>query len=90
MKIRSRSLEWLLAAAVVVGCKLLFRTLRIRQISAWEQCNPFSDRCQEAYIYAVWHDQLITALFAGRHRRTVALVSKHQDGSYLARALRLV
>jgi lysophospholipid acyltransferase (LPLAT)-like uncharacterized protein len=90
MKLRSRTLEWLVAAGAVLLCKVLFRTLRIRQITAREQSNPFSESCQEAFIYAVWHDQLLTALFAGRHRRTVALVSKHQDGSYLARALKMV
>jgi lysophospholipid acyltransferase (LPLAT)-like uncharacterized protein len=90
MKLRSRILQWLLAAAAVVLAKLVFRSLRIRYVCASEAANPFSPRCREAFIYAVWHDHLLVALFAGRHRRTVALVSKHQDGSYLASALRIL
>jgi lysophospholipid acyltransferase (LPLAT)-like uncharacterized protein len=90
MKIRSKALEWLFVAGAVLTFKALFRSLRIRQVVACEEANPFSEQCREAFIYAVWHDQLLTALFAGRHRRTVALVSKHQDGSYLATALRML
>jgi lysophospholipid acyltransferase (LPLAT)-like uncharacterized protein len=90
MKLRSRTLQWLLSAAAVVLAKIVFRTLRIRHVCASEEANPFSPRCRKAYIYTVWHDHLLVALFAGRHRRTVALVSKHQDGSYLASALRIL
>ncbi|MCC7085381.1 MAG: DUF374 domain-containing protein [Pirellulales bacterium] len=90
VKIKSRPLNWLLAAAVVSACRLLFCTLRIRYIVGAPNTNPYDQDCTEGFIYCVWHDAIAYPMFAGRHWHTVALVSKNIDGSHLARGLRML
>jgi lysophospholipid acyltransferase (LPLAT)-like uncharacterized protein len=90
VKINIRPLNWLLAAAVVAVCRILFCTLRIRYITGAPNTNPYDKHCTEGFIYCVWHDAIAYPMFAGRHRRTVALVSKNLDGSHLARGLRML
>ena len=90
MRIRSRTLDWILAAGVVFLCRLLFRTLRIRYVSATPNTNPYSNDGTEGFIYCVWHDAITFPMFAGRHVRTFALVSRHQDGTHLASGLKML
>ena len=90
MKIRIRWLDWLLAASVVVVCRVLFRTLRIHYLPAVGNTNPYTNDGTEGFIYSVWHDAIAFPMFAGRHVRTVALVSKNFDGSHLAYGLKLL
>jgi len=67
---------------------MLFRTLRLRFTEADTSVNPYTGD-GPAVIYSVWHDAACYPIFAGRHKRTVALVSKHQDGSLLASGLEM-
>lgn len=90
MKIRSRWLNWLVAAAVVAICRLLFRTLKIHYCVGAHHTNPYDIDRPEGFIYCVWHDAIAYPMFAGRHFRTVALVSQNVDGSHLARGLRML
>jgi len=90
VKIRSNFLTWLISAAVVVSCRLLFRTLRIEFRIANQEANPFIEGTSQRFIYCVWHDAVPVPMFAAPHPRTVALVSRHQDGSYLARGLKMI
>jgi len=88
MKIRSPLVNRLLAGCAVALCRLLFRTLRLRFQEADRSINPYYGD-GPAVIYSVWHDAACYPIFAGRHLRTVALVSKHQDGSLLAAGLEM-
>jgi lysophospholipid acyltransferase (LPLAT)-like uncharacterized protein len=90
MRIRVRWLDWTLAAIVVCICKALFRTVRIRYLVSTPGTNPYSNAGSEGFIYSVWHDAIAFPIFAGKHVRTVALVSKHHDGSALAYGLKMV
>ena len=90
MKIRSRWLNWLLAASVVLVCRALFRTLRIHYLEATRNSNPYTNDGSEGFIYCVWHDAIAFPMFAGPHVRTVALVSKNFDGSQLAYGLKML
>lgn len=90
MKIRSYYVNWLLAAAIVWLSKILFRTLRIRLVAADPNTSPYLTDTTESFIYCVWHDSVAFPMFAGRHVRTVALVSKHQDGSCLGAGLQML
>ncbi len=90
VKIRSRWLNWLLAASVVTACRMLFRTLRIHYTLGAPNTNPYDRQCTEGFIYCVWHESIAFPMFAGRHFRTVALVSKHVDGSHLAFGLKML
>ncbi len=90
MRIRSRALNWMLAASVVLVCRVLFRTLRIHYLASTPNTNPYSNDGKEGFIYCVWHDAIAFPMFAGRHVRTVALVSKNFDGSHLAFGLKML
>jgi lysophospholipid acyltransferase (LPLAT)-like uncharacterized protein len=90
VKIRYRWLNWLVSASVVVACRVLFRTLRIRYCPEVPNTNPYDADCAQGYIYCVWHDAIAYPMFAGRHTRTVALVSGNFDGSHLAYGLKLL
>ncbi len=90
MKIRGRWFNFVLAASVVFVVRLLFRTLRIRYLVGAPNTNPYSNDGSEGFIYSVWHDAITFPMFAGRHVRTVALVSRHHDGSHLACGLKIL
>lgn len=85
MKIRSR---WLTVAVGWIAAqliRLLARTYRFEVIADEEGLDP-SQTLAAPSIFSMWHDQIIPPL--ARHGLTrpkaAALVSRHQDGSYLA------
>lgn len=86
MKIRAPWATWLAACLLVWIFQLLFRTIRIRFREVDPTTNPY-DGQGPAVIYSVWHEAMLYPIFGGKHTRTVALVSKHQDGSLLAQGL---
>jgi len=96
MKIRSRWLTWIAAATVIFLTKLLFATCRKVQIGTSPRTRfdyvPAKDDT-ERYVLCVWHDALLIPTFgAPRSLRnlTCCLVSQHQDGTYLATAMKLL
>jgi len=91
LKIRSAFLNWTLAATAVLLCRVVFRTLRLRCVEADVRTNPYSGD-GNSVIYCVWHDSILFPMFAGRHHpnKSVALVSKHQDGSFLGHGLKML
>jgi lysophospholipid acyltransferase (LPLAT)-like uncharacterized protein len=90
MRIRGRWFNWLQAAAIVIVCRLLFKTLRIHYLPAAPNTNPYANDGSQGFIYSVWHDEVVFPMFGGRHVRTVALVSKHDDGSHLGFGLKML
>ena len=38
---------------------------------------------QQRYLYSLWHDSAVMATFLGKRRQTVALTSRHRDGSFV-------
>ncbi|MFQ5732472.1 MAG: DUF374 domain-containing protein [Planctomycetaceae bacterium] len=90
MRIRSRSLNKLLAWLGVALLRLLFFTCR--RVDVFEQ--PGTDACRDTgetrYLYAAWHDEILMLLFAGRPRNMAGLVSRHQDGSMLTDVLQAI
>ena len=96
MKIRSRWLTWIAAATVVSLMKLLFASCRKIYVGVDLQKRldyiPSHEPTQY-FVVCVWHDSLLIPTFAaprGLRERTCALVSQHQDGSYLAKAMTLL
>lgn len=91
LKIRSRLLSRLGAHLVVLVFRSLFRTLRVEYRS--EEFSIVS-RLKDASIpslFCVWHDSILLGIFGPRgHRIAAALVSRHQDGGFLADALDIV
>lgn len=66
--------------------RLLFRSLRL-ELHTSKGVQPYRAVGERRYFYSVWHDSAIFAAFGGRHSRTVALTSRHRDGSFVESAL---
>ncbi len=45
--------------------------------------NPYESVGSQRHLFSVWHDSSVIAAFGGKHRRTVALTSRHRDGSFV-------
>lgn len=90
MRIRSPLLTKLAARLTVWLIRMLFRTLKIEIHLSAPELNPYVVADSECFLYCVWHDAMLPPIFCGSHPCSVALVSRHQDGSYLADALKLV
>jgi lysophospholipid acyltransferase (LPLAT)-like uncharacterized protein len=85
----TRWIAWLLVRA----SQLLFRTCRLVYLAPepWLRLNHIAgpDEPQRA-VLCVWHDVLLIPTIVPpreNRRRSCCLVSKHQDGSYLADAM---
>ena len=89
MRVRGPLVDWIVACLAVWLFRVLFLTLRVRFREVDPRTHLYT-RGGPSFIYGIWHDAIVYSMFAGRHHRTVALVSKHQDGSYLARGLAMV
>ena len=93
MKIRSRWLTKIAAFCAVAAGSLLLRTCRKRFVGdalidrLQDSDDPGS---QENFVLCVWHDALLLPTFGMPYcirRQSCGLVSRHQDGSYLADAM---
>ena len=87
MRLRNKSVNWIIGAFAVFVFRCLFKTLRLRFHTA-EKTNPYLIEGDDRFIYCVWHDQLLIPIFGGKHRHTAALVSQNQDGGLVAAGLR--
>jgi lysophospholipid acyltransferase (LPLAT)-like uncharacterized protein len=96
VKIRSRWLTALAAWGSVVLCRLLLATCRKVHVAPESRLRldcPPGDDDPERFILCVWHDALLVPTFASPRRnrlRTCCLVSRHQDGGYLADAMAIL
>jgi lysophospholipid acyltransferase (LPLAT)-like uncharacterized protein len=91
MRIRSRRLTKLVAWLVTAFCRTLFATCRKELYPVGDDPNlcPYRELGSERYLFSVWHDHILAVLFSGRPRDMAGLVSKHQDGSYVAETMKL-
>ena len=93
MKIRSRWVTQILAVCAVVSLRLLYATCRVRAIEFEPDTSPYRKRGPdqpERFLYSIWHDVLVMAIFSGKPQNVAGLVSRHQDGSYLADSMKLI
>ena len=90
LKIRNPLLTKLAIATFTRLMQLLFCTLRRDFRTKTADTNPYVASGPERFLYCVWHDSIMLPIFAGRHICSSALVSRHQDGSYIAGILRMV
>ena len=90
LKFRSPVLTKLSAVAFAGVIWLLFRMLKLDFREETPSTNPYTMLPPERYLYCVWHDSMVIPAFAGKHRSTAALTSKHADGSFVAHVLRCV
>ena len=90
MKIRSRWLTKVASFLAVFACRLLIWTCRKRFVGKALERTLHVTGSDECYVLCVWHDALLIPTFAAPQwlrKNTCCLVSKHQDGSYLAEAM---
>lgn len=90
MRIRSRFLTKLFARVTILLIRLLYATCRCKVVTETPNTNPYDRLDGERYLYSVWHDHILATLFTGRPIGAAALVSKHQDGGFLAEALEMM
>jgi lysophospholipid acyltransferase (LPLAT)-like uncharacterized protein len=96
MKIRSRWVSKLAAWLMVTGFRCLVGTCRVVSVAAdrrWLVHTPEGVANPEALVCCVWHDALILPTFTALRamcRKTCCLVSRHQDGGYLADSMALL
>ncbi len=90
MKIRSRWLSRGISAVLVCLLRGLYGTCRIETIEAEPGTSPYRKPGNERYLYCIWHDILLMAIFCGKPQQSSGLVSRHQDGGYLADCMQLV
>lgn len=88
MKIRNRFLTELLGRLAVRLIRLLFFTCRKVIVTEAPNTNAYTDTGEDRYLYCLWHDQVVMTLFMKRPVRMSGLVSRHQDGGYVAAAMR--
>ena len=88
MKIRSRVLTKVIVFVGVVLVRALFKTCRLQAEPEVSGIDPYETTGENRYLYCVWHDQIVMTVFSGRPKNMAGLVSGHQDGSYLADAMK--
>jgi lysophospholipid acyltransferase (LPLAT)-like uncharacterized protein len=91
MRIHSRFLTRLVGWLVALAFGALSRTLRFRGICEADGIDP-SVPISRGFIYSLWHDSILIPLAKRSIERTnvAALVSRHQDGAYLAEFMRVI
>lgn len=89
MRIRSRRLTQVAAWGIVFFMRVLYATCRKSYYAVDPRTNAYEDVGSARHLYCIWHDQILMVLFSGRPQRAAGLVSKHQDGSYVADVMRM-
>lgn len=64
--------------------RTLYSTCRIKAIEGAPLTSPYTDSGEHRYVYCLWHDGILNALFCGRMLNGAALTSRHADGEYVA------
>jgi len=89
MRLRSPALVAFAGRACGQTLRQLFRTLK-NDIHMPTEARPYDAYlCQaKRFLYSSWHDSAVIAAYGGRHTRTVALTSRHRDGSFTENLLK--
>lgn len=90
MRIRSPLLTKVVAFAAVTLMRLWMGTLRIRLRYADPSVEPLHPGDGRRFIYAVWHETLLMPFYTHGDKGMHMLISRHQDGEYLAQAARML
>ena len=91
MKIRNGFANWLIARIGTWLLRALFLTVRVDHRKVVEDGTPYRAAVGKTrYCFCLWHDAIVTAVFSRKTYKLSGLISRHQDGSYLAHAVNLV
>ncbi len=91
MKIRNSFVNWLIARIATWMLRLLFLTVRIDHRKAVDDGTPYAPATGERrYCFCMWHDVILAALFSRKTYKLSGLISRHQDGTYLTHAIKML
>ncbi len=91
MKIRNPYVNWLIARVATWMLRTLFLTVRIDHRKAVEDGTPYARTTGTLrYCFCMWHDVIVAALFSRKTFKLSGLISRHQDGTYLTHAIKMV
>jgi len=90
MRLRSRLITKLVARLAVTFFSLLLHTCKVVFIVRDNAFRPYQPPAGQMHIFSIWHDSLILPVFGDRQPQMAALISQHQDGSYLAETMKLL
>lgn len=88
MRFRSPALNQVVGRLAGALIWSIFRTTRNELHTG--PVNPYDVGDDARFLMCVWHDSAVMAAFGGRHKRTVALTSRHRDGTFVENVLRSV
>lgn len=87
LRLHSPLVTRVLACGFATAMYVLFRTLRLRHHASLPETNPYDSSRSQRFLYCVWHDSMVIPAFGGKHSHTIALTSRHADGSFVAHVL---
>lgn len=91
MKIRNPVLNWLIARIATWILRTLFWTVRVDHRKVVDEATPYTAATGSMrYCFCLWHDAIVACLFSLRTYKLSGLISRHQDGSYLTHAIKLL
>lgn len=91
MKIRNPIINWCIARLATWILRLLFMTVRIDHRHVSSDGTPYRPASgSRRYCFCMWHDVILAALFSQRTYNLAGLISRHQDGTYLTHAIKLL
>lgn len=91
MKIRNAFVNWMIARLGTWALQLLFLTVRVDLRTALPGVSPYHNPSGKVrYCFCMWHDGIVLALFSLKTFKLSGLISRHQDGSYLSHAVKLL
>lgn len=87
MKIRNRFINRSLAQLGTWLLRAYYLTIRVDHRRIVPGATPYeSPNGKARYCFCLWHDAIVTCLFASRIHKLSGLISRHQDGTYLSDA----
>ena len=91
MRIRNHFSNWIIARLGTWALRALFLTVRVDHRKVVADGTPYRP-AQGAvrYCFCIWHDAILTAVYSMKTYKLSGLISRHQDGGYLAHAVKLV
>lgn len=91
MKIRNPYVNWAIARLATWILRALFLTVRVEHQKVAPDGTPYAPaQGSQRYCFCLWHDAIITALFSLKTYKLAGLISRHQDGTYLTHAIRML
>lgn len=91
MKLQNRFANWMIARLGTLALKTLFLTVRVDHRQVVADGTPYrAAKGSLRYCFCIWHDAILTAVFSMQTHKLSGLISRHQDGGYLAAAVKMV